>query len=615
MTELRVVATAGHVDHGKSSLIVRLTGMDPDRWEEEKRRGLTIDLGYAWCVLPSGREVGFVDVPGHERFIANMLAGVGPVRLVLFVVAANEGWRQQSEEHLAILDVLGLAGGVVALTKRDLVDDETLELAAEEIRERLDGTVLAGAPIVRVSATTGEGVEDLRTALDDLLARAPSPADTRARLFVDRVFTIAGAGTVATGTLGGACLAVGDDVELYPRGRRARIRSLQTHKRSEDRACPVARVAANLAGTGRANLERGDVLGAPGAWRPTTTFEAILRPVRALAHPITSRGAFKVYAGATEADARLRFLAGTKLEASDEGAFVRITASRPLVLDVFDRFVLRESGRRETVGGGTVLDPTPRRRAGPAPDARLARRAAAVRDDLPTILADERGAIRAADALALTGSHAAAPTAGEWLLRNGLLETAAADLTGHLAAYHDAHPLDEGAPIASARGALAASLRPATGRPDRDLVEAVLERLARDGAVVRTSSSVRLASHRGVVEETDPALQRLLAMVAGPNAARPPTIGDLVKGGVDRDVIEAAARAGLVVRISPDLVFSPALVERAESIVRDAGSDGITVSKFREILGTSRKFALPLLEWFDQRGLTRRDGDLRFPRA
>jgi selenocysteine-specific elongation factor len=192
MTELRVVATAGHVDHGKSSLIVRLTGMDPDRWEEEKRRGLTIDLGYAWCVLPSGREVGFVDVPGHERFIANMLAGVGPVRLVLFVVAANEGWRQQSEEHLAILDVLGLAGGVVALTKRDLVDDETLELAAEEIRERLDGTVLAGAPIVRVSATTGEGVEDLRTALDDLLARAPSPADTRARLFVDRVFTIAG---------------------------------------------------------------------------------------------------------------------------------------------------------------------------------------------------------------------------------------------------------------------------------------------------------------------------------------------------------------------------------------------------------------------------------------
>src|SRR6266508_4490448 len=175
MVELRVVATAGHVDHGKSSLIVRLTGIDPDRWEEEKRRGLTIDLGYAWCTLPSGREVGFVDVPGHERFIANMLAGVGPVRLVLLVVAANEGWRQQSEEHLAILDVLGVAGGVVALTKRDLVEDETLDLAEEEVRERLGGTVLADAPIVPVSATTGEGLGDLRTAIDDLVTGAPAP--------------------------------------------------------------------------------------------------------------------------------------------------------------------------------------------------------------------------------------------------------------------------------------------------------------------------------------------------------------------------------------------------------------------------------------------------------
>src|ERR687898_729766 len=188
MTELRVVATAGHVDHGKSSLIVRLTGMDPDRWEEEKRRGLTIDLGYAWCELPSGREIGFVDVPGHERFIANMLAGVGPVRLVLFVVAANEGWRQQSEEHLGILDVLGAAGGVVALTKRDLVDGDMLDLVEDEVGERLTGTALARAPIVRVSATTGDGLEDLRVAIDRLVADTAAPETARARLFVDRVF-------------------------------------------------------------------------------------------------------------------------------------------------------------------------------------------------------------------------------------------------------------------------------------------------------------------------------------------------------------------------------------------------------------------------------------------
>ena len=308
MTEIRVVATAGHVDHGKSSLILRLTGMDPDRWEEEKRRGLTIDLGYAWCELPSGREIGFVDVPGHERFIANMLAGVGPVRLVLFVVAANEGWRQQSEEHLAILDVLGVEGGVVALTKQDLVDAETLDLAEEQIRERLEGTALERARLVRVSATTGDGLDELRVALDDLLAAAVPPPETRARLFVDRVFTISGAGTVVTGTLGGSALAVGDDVELYPHGRTARVRSLQTHKRDGTRALPVARVAANLAGTGKGDLARGDVVGAPGAWRPTTTFDGVFRPVRGLAHPVTGRGAFKVYVGAAEADARVRIL-------------------------------------------------------------------------------------------------------------------------------------------------------------------------------------------------------------------------------------------------------------------------------------------------------------------
>src|SRR5918995_1712230 len=400
MTELRVVATAGHVDHGKSSLIARLTGIDPDRWAEEKRRGLTIDLGYAWCNLPSGREVGFVDVPGHERFIANMLAGVGPVRLVLFVVAANEGWRRQSEEHLAILDVLGVAGGVVALTKRDLVDDDTLELAEGEIRERLDGTVLGDARL-------------------------------------DRVFTISGAGTVVTGTLGGSDLAVGDEVELYPHAQTARIRSLQSHKRNVVRAIPVARVAANLVRTGREHLARGDVVGAPRAWRPTTVFDGILRPVRGLAHAITGRGAFKVYAGASETDARVRIFGGSRLEPGGE-AYVRVTTTRPLVLDVFDRFVLRESGRQETVGGGSVLDPAPPRRAGPSPGTRLARRAAAARDELPAILADERGAVRASEALVLTGSSAGIPRAGDWLLRDGLLEEVSPALVAHVAAFHQA---------------------------------------------------------------------------------------------------------------------------------------------------------------------------------
>ena len=614
MTELRVVATAGHVDHGKSSLIVRLTGMDPDRWEEEKRRGLTIDLGYAWFELPSGREVGFVDVPGHERFIANMLAGVGPVRSILFVVAANEGWSQQSEEHLAILDVLGVAGGVVALTKRDLVDEDDLDLAEEQIRERLDGTVLSAARIVRVSAVTEEGLDDLRTALDDLLARAPAPEGERARLFVDRVFTIAGAGTVVTGTLAGDRLAVGDEVELYPHGRTARIRSLQTHKRNEDRAFPVSRVAANLAGTGRANLARGDVVGAPGAWRPTTVFEGSLRPVRGLPHPITGRGAYKVYVGAAEADARLRIYGGTRVEAGGE-AFARITTTRPLVLDVFDRFVLRESGRQETVGGGSVLDPAAPRRAGPSPEVRLARRAAAARDDLPAILADERGAVRTSDALAITGSSAGAPQAGEWLLRDGLLATAGTGLVARVDAFHRAHPLEEGEPIASARRALADLLKVEIGGPPDDgLVEAVLDRLAADRLLARTSTSVALPSFRPADREGDPLVQRVVAAISSA-PAQPPTIRDLVSQGIGRDAIDAAVKAGLVARVTPDLVFTPALIERAEGIVTAAGGTGITVSAFREALGTSRKYAVPILEWFDLRGVTRREGDLRFPRS
>jgi selenocysteine-specific elongation factor len=613
MTVLGVVATAGHVDHGKSSLIIRLTGMDPDRWEEEKRRGLTIDLGYAWCELPSGREIGFVDVPGHERFIANMLAGVGPVRLVMFVVAANEGWRRQSEEHLAILDVLGVEGGVVALTKRDLVDPEGLDLAEEEIRERIRDTVLGSARVVRVSASTGEGLDDLTAALDDLLASVSSPPETRARLFVDRVFTISGAGTVATGTLGGGTLAVGDEVELYPHGRTARIRSLQSHKRDAARVPPVARVAANLVGTGKGDLARGDIVGHPGAWRPTSVFDGVLRPVRGLAHSITGRGAFKVYVGATEADAHLRIFGGSRVESGDE-AYVRITTTRPLVLDVFDRFVLRESGRQETVGGGSVLDPAPPRRAGSAPETRLTRRAAAARDDLPAILAEERGAVRAADALVLAGSRAGVPQAGDWLLRDGLLARVGPTLVDHVTAFHDTHPLEEGEPVASARRALADLLRVELGPPDPGLIDPILDRLVADGLLRRTAAVVALPSRSGGEPELDPDVQHLVEMIAA-SPAQPPTIKELVAQGIGREAVDAATRAGLVIRVAPDLVFLPEMIERAESIVADARDTGITVSAFREALKTSRKYAVPLLGWFDQRGVTRREGDLRFPRS
>ncbi|MGB7806349.1 MAG: selenocysteine-specific translation elongation factor [Actinomycetota bacterium] len=609
----RVVATAGHVDHGKSSLIVALTGMDPDRWGEEKRRGLTIDLGYAWCTLPSGREIAFVDVPGHERFIGNMLAGVGPVRSVMFVVAADEGWKPQSEEHLQILDVLGAGSAVVALTKRDLVDEETAAIATEEVRDRLAGTALFDAPIVAVSASTGDGIDALRAALDDMLERVPPPDPARTRLHIDRVFTIKGAGTVVTGTLTGDCLSVGDDVVLLPSNRRARVRSLQSHRTAHDRACPVSRVAINLVGIERDEVARGDVLARPGAWRPTDRFEATLRPVRGLRHDVGARGAYKVYAGTAEVDARIRVYGGGQIASGDD-AFVRIHTSSPLALDVFDRFVVREAGRQETVAGGRVLDVDPPGRAGPAPAERLASWAHAERDALPGLLADERGAVRAADAALLTGSGAPGGTVvGSWFVRPALLDEVERTVTTRLRAHHEAHPLEEGADVGPVRAAAKAVLRADRVPAEPELVDSMIQDLADRNVVVMGGATVRLPDHGVSLAAHDDTVARLLDAIGGEHATMPPTVDELERSGIERSVIEAAARAGLVVQASPDLIFSPAVVDRAMMVVR-AAPDGITVSAFREALETSRKFALPLLEHFDRTGVTRRNGNLRFPR-
>lgn len=607
----RLIATAGHVDHGKSSLIARLTGIDPDRWPEEKRRGLTIDLGYAWCELPGGREVGFVDVPGHERFIRNMLAGVGPAPLVLLVVAADEGWKPQSEEHLEILDVLGVANGVVALTKRDLVDDETLAIAEYEVGERLEGTSLAHAPLVAVSSTTGEGLDDLRAALGTMIERAAPPRPAAARLFVDRVFTIKGAGTVATGTLTGGCLAVGDEIAVEPGDRRARIRSLQTHRRVEQTACPVSRVATNLVGLERADLERGDVLARPGAWRPASSFDVELRAVRGLAKPLTSRGAFKVYVGSAEADSTLRLLQGNRLEPGAK-TFARLRTSRPLLLAVGDRVVIREAGRRETVAGGVVLDLDPAKARG-APE-RLAARLAATPGQLPAILLRERGAVPADDVLLLVGA-AADPTAiiGAWAIDPTLRSALDREVVAALEQFHAREPLAAGAPITAVREVIGNALHAASAPTDAGLVDAAIDVTVTSGTTERAGTLLRLASHRVSLGEDDLDMQRLLTEIGGEHEAMPPTIDELGRAGVNRNVIDAAVASGMVVRVSKDLVFMPAFVERAAFLVK-AATGGITVSAFREALGTSRKFALPLLEHFDRTGVSRREGDLRFPR-
>ena len=607
---LQVVSTAGHVDHGKSSLIERLTGIDPDRWDEEKRRGLTIDLGFAWATLPSGREVGFVDVPGHERFIRNMLAGVGPVRVVLFVVASDEGWKPQSEEHLAIVDVLGAAAGVVALTKSDLVADEQLSARHEEIRGRLEGTVLAEAPIVACSARSGAGIQELVAALDHAVSGMPEADDRgRARIHIDRSFTIKGAGTVVTGTLTGAELSVGDEVSILPDGGRARIRSLQTHRRAIDVARPVSRVAANLAGVPREAAQRGDVLVRPGQWRPTMSLDVVLRPVRSVTYPITGRGAYRVHVGSAERGARVQLHEATSLDPGTE-AFARLRLTAPVVVAFGDRFVLREAGRRATVAGGIILDP----HSDTAPErgivTRLERRLRANADDLPSLLLEERGAVRESDILMLTGrrpaSMAGAALLDGWWIADELASDLERSVSTELQEFHRGNPLLPGLESADLRS------RVMTKAIADDVLSVLLSRLEGDGAIEREGTLLRHSGHVVSLGDRENEAARLIDRVAEAEPT-PPTQPDLLAEGFPRDLIDACVVTGRLARVSRDLVLTPGFLARAEQTARAeaAAESGLTVSRFRELLGTTRKYALPILGLFDDRGLTRRDGDVR----
>ena len=563
---MHVVATAGHVDHGKSTLVEALTGTDPDRFAEEKARGLTIDLGFADTTLPSGAVLSLVDVPGHVRFIKNMLAGVGAVDACLFVVAATEGWKPQSEEHLRILELLGVDHGIVALTKIGPADDDLVELAHLELEERLAGTFLEGAPVIGTDAPTGIGIGALRAALDDLLAATPTAIDHgRPRLWIDRAFSARGSGTVVTGTLTGGLLRTDDELEVHPSGETVRVRGLQNHHTDRDELPPGSRCAVNLVGVSHDGVARGDVLVRSGQWHHTMVVDASLTVLDRLDHPVSRRGAHVLYLGSGEHPVRMRILGPDALEPGTRGA-VRLYLPVPLPLLPGDRFILRESGRAETVGGGEILDVDPVERASRArPDRSVDR------------VVNQRGWVDADELERLTGERRD-PDVGRWVVDPTQLHTTLVDLRA---------ALSEAGPLGLDLSTLDEHSRAAVELLDGVVVEA--------GRLAPIDAVDPLADHPFVA-----------ALAASPFAPPAPD-------GVDRAELRELVRREMVVEVEGIFFAASALQAAAELAARllAESPEGFTVSAFREAAGNTRRHAMPLLARLDGTGVTRRRDDVR----
>ena len=618
---MHVIGTAGHVDHGKSTLIAALTGINPDRLKEEQEREMTIDLGFAWLTLPGGQEVGIVDVPGHRDFIENMLAGVGGIGAAMLVIAANEGVMPQTREHLAILDLLQLRAGLVVLTKIDLVEDPSwLDLVEADVRALLHGTVLAQAPILRVSSTTRAGFPELLESIGELLDKLPSRPDLgRPRLPVDRVFSIAGFGTVVTGTLSDGMLSTGDEVELLPSGLRGRVRGLQTHKKKEDRAVPGRRTAVNITGIDVDQIRRGEVLTHPGQYTSSQRLDVRFRLLPDVSTPLHHNSEVKLFLATSETIAAARLLGLESLQPGGE-AWLQLELRAPVLAARGDRFILRRPSPGETLGGGTVVDPHPKARhkrfdesvlqalenmeqgtpsemllqaalaLGPAPTREIIARsrlepsvAGAVLNEL-----SDSGQLIVLDDILVAGP-----------LWAGLKESSRAAL----AAYHQSYPLRRGMP----REELKSRLK----LPPR-LFGLVVTRLAAEGVLTESQKSIALPGH---IVHFSPFQQvkidKLMARFAAAPYA-PPSIKEC-QAEVGEDVLATLLEIGDLVAVSAEVVFRKTdyekMVEEIRQAIRQRGQ--VSLAEVRDLLNTSRRYVQALLEYLDAAGITVRQGDVR----
>ena len=637
---MRVIGTAGHVDHGKSTLVHALTGIDPDRLKEEKEREMTIDLGFAWLTLPSGERVGIVDVPGHKDFIKNMLAGVGGIDAALFVVAADEGVMPQTREHLAILDLLQVRGGVVALTKIDMAEDEDwLDLVEADLLEVLEGTILDGAPIVRCSARKGEGLETLVAELDEYLAASAPRRDVgRPRLPVDRVFTIPGFGTVVTGTLSDGTLSTGQEVEIQPSGLRARIRGLQTHKQKIEQAVPGSRVAVNLTGVSKDEVSRGEVLTAPGWLRPTTLVDCYLRYLSDAPAPLKHDAPVSFFSGAAETPAWVRLL-GTRVLPPGEEGWVQIRLANPVALVKGDRFIIRQPSPSVTIGGGVVVNPFPGRRhrrfrpevierletlAHGTPEEIMLQnlerqqpseaRALLDRSSLSRPQAEEalRALVSEGQVLVLDGSLSTDDPrvlpGGSFLVTRSGWGAMRERMEALLGEYHRQFPLRSGMPREEVKSRMARNIPTLSPR----LFNEILERVGSEGWLVESAGTVRLATHQATFTPKQQQAVDYLLYTFHQEPYTTPSVPQCEEQ-VGSEVLSALVEQGQLIKLGEDVIFLTETYEemrdRVLAYLEEHGS--VTVAQVRDLFGTSRKYTLALLGYMDEQRITRRVGDER----
>ena len=620
---MQVIGTAGHVDHGKSTLINRLTGINPDRLKEEQDREMSIELGFAWFKLPNGEDVGIVDVPGHRDFIENMLAGIGGIDAALFVVAADEGVMPQTREHLAILDLLQIPAAVVALTKIDLVKDaEWLDLVEADLQDTLAGTALENAPIVRVSARSGEGLDALVQTLQEVLSQHPHRPDlSRPRLPVDRVFTLPGFGTIVTGTLTDGHLSVGDTVEILPTGFEGRIRGLQTHKQAEEKARPGSRTAINISGVSVDQIHRGDVVVLPKTYQPTKMIDVWVRLLKDANAPLKHNSEVKLFLGAAEVIARVRLLGTQELKPGEEG-FLQLMLRYPVVALRQDRFILRRPSPAETIGGGQVVDPHPKRRYKRFNEAKLeelaqmmvgtpeeilmqsVRQAGSIsQHKLIEIAGLEPGQAQAAIETLLTNGELTDITGRQLLIPTDQLKRLQTELLASVTAFHQQNPLQKGMPREQLR---------TENKLPADLFDALVNRLRSIGQIETENALVSLAEHQIQLTE---AQQRKVDSLLQDFTARPYTPPSVKESqdAIGEDLVTALVQTGQLAQLGEDVLLQPEILKEMQDavveIIRQNGS--ITLAELRDRFQTSRKYAVAVLEDLDARGVTIRKGDGR----